>query len=110
MKEALIASNKEVWWSRREALPIGQADSFDGVVAVVHFVAGFKHNAKPPTAKALHWLKVCQVPGERHFGYYSAKRNHWALSSLKKPCVAVTELLFQISDNLKRPRRRPIKL
>lgn len=44
-------------------LPVGQTDSFDGVVAVVDFVAGFKHNAEPPAAKALHRLKVSQIPG-----------------------------------------------
>ncbi len=43
---------------QRERIPVGQTDSFDGVVAVIYFVAGFKHNTEPPTAEALHRLKV----------------------------------------------------
>ena len=50
----------------REALPVGQTDSFDSVVAVVHLVAGFKHDTEPAAAETLHRLKVSQVPGERH--------------------------------------------
>lgn len=46
-------------------LPVGKTNSFDGVVAVVDFVAGFKHNTEPPTAKALYWLKVSQIPGQK---------------------------------------------
>lgn len=51
--------------SGQRELPIGQTDSFDGVVAVVHFVTGFKDDAEPPAAKALHRLEVRQVPGGR---------------------------------------------
>lgn len=51
-----------------EEIPVGQPDPFDSIIAVVHFVAGFKHNAEAPTAKALHGLKVSQVPGGRHSG------------------------------------------
>lgn len=51
--------------SERAQLPVGQTDPFDGIVAVIHFVAGFKHNAESPAAEALHWLKVGQVPGEK---------------------------------------------
>lgn len=62
-------------------LPVGQTDPFDGVVAVVHFVAGFKHNAEPPAAKALHGLKVGQVPEERTLWLLLCKKkNHTSVS------------------------------
>lgn len=52
------------WCEQLKLIPVGQTDPFDSIIAVVHFVAGFKYNAEPTTAKALHGLKVSQVPGE----------------------------------------------
>lgn len=49
---------------QRGVLPVGQTDPFDGVVAVIHFVACFKHDTEPPAAETLHRLKVRQVPEE----------------------------------------------
>ncbi|TNN39637.1 hypothetical protein EYF80_050195 [Liparis tanakae] len=52
--------SEEVRVCPARGVPVGQTDPFDGVVAVVHFVAGFKHDTEPPAAEALHRLEVRQ--------------------------------------------------
>ena len=72
-----ITPSREVWCHQQEALPAGQTDSFDGVVAVVNLVSGFKHDPEPPAAEALHRLKISQVPGENTLvGCHRVKKTH----------------------------------
>lgn len=76
--------------ARGGALPVGQTDSFDGVVAVVHLVASFKHDPEPPAAEALHRLEVGQVPGERrHSGWHHGEGEPRCAHRWRPACVCV---------------------
>lgn len=68
--------------------PVGQTDPFDSIIAVVHFVAGFKYDAEPTTAKALHGLKVGQVPGEDI--WVSKEDTHSSLEEREDLCACCT--------------------
>lgn len=74
-----------------EVSPVGQTDPFDCVVAVVHLVAGFKHDTEPPAAEALHRLEVRQVSGRRHIDYHHAEIQH-------SPTTSQTTTTHQLSD------------
>lgn len=56
------------------ALPAGQTDALDGVVAVVHLVAGLKHHAEAAAAQTLNRLKVCQVPAGPQRRRYTVRK------------------------------------
>lgn len=88
-RKAYSLQQRALLCDRLEVLPVGQTDSFDGVVAVVHFVSGFKHNTEPPAAKALYWLEVRQVPEEEDTVVVIMQRTLTLHSDSKEPVTSV---------------------
>lgn len=50
---------------RTHSLPVGQSDPFDGIVAVIYFISGFKNHSKTSSTQTLNWFEICQISGNR---------------------------------------------
>jgi len=48
-----------------QSVPVRQTDPFDSIVAVIHFIFGFKNDSKTSTAQTLNWFKICQISERR---------------------------------------------